>query len=98
MTKLSDKALRPDGARWCEPCGHWHGPLYDCDSYPAELRAAVRVQSDRLIANLQNPAWVAEQRANGVSQTEIEILRWFAGVPGNSLGTGPDSDPAKSPK
>lgn len=80
-----------DGGRWCEACDCWHGPLYVCETYPPDLRAEVQAQSDRYIANLQDPKWVAEQLANGATRAEITILRWFAGVPdGNSAGNVPD--------
>ncbi len=69
-----------DGARWCEPCDHYHGPLYVCEAYPPELRAEVQAASDQHIANLRDPKWVAEQRAAGVSQVVIDFLRIFAGV------------------
>lgn len=69
-----------DGARWCTPCGHYHGPLYVCDAYPPELRAEVRGASDQQVANLRDPKWIAEQRAAGVPQMAIDFMRMFAGV------------------
>lgn len=68
------------GQETCEACGHPHGPLYICPSYPADKKAAIQAKADEFRANLTNPAWVAEQKASGIPQAVIDIYKIFAGV------------------
>ena len=66
--------------RYCEPCGHEHGPLYVCPKYPAELQAEVKAEGERWATKISDPKWAEEQLKAGVPAVGIEIMRMFAGV------------------
>lgn len=68
------------GGRFCEGHGQYHGSLYVCEMYTAEQQAEVRAESDRFRANLKDPAWLQQQRDNGVPDSVLAIYRALAGV------------------
>ena len=66
--------------RYCESCKHDHGPLYVCPSYDADTKAEIAAQSERWIANLQDPAWIKSQLDKGVEPGAIAIFQAMAGL------------------
>ncbi|HKP06813.1 MAG TPA: hypothetical protein VJU58_06130 [Microbacterium sp.] len=67
------------GGRYCAAHGSSHGTLYECPLYTSEVRERVAALNAQFKANLQDPKWIAEQRANGIPQTAIDIFKIFGG-------------------
>ncbi len=78
--KIKTEDLHGSPNRYCKPCGRDHGPLYVCHKWPAEQQAKVRAEGVRWIEKLQDPEWIKEQLASGVSEEAIMINKIFAGV------------------
>lgn len=68
------------GGRWCAGCGRSHGDLYVCPKYPPGVKQRLEAMGARFRDNLRDPAWVAEQRRNGIPEIAIEAMGMFAGV------------------
>ena len=37
--------------RWCGVCDQWHGPLYNCEKYPEELRKKIEKLEEEFRSN-----------------------------------------------
>lgn len=69
-----------DETNYCESCEHGHGPLYICESYPAERKRKLRRDTVEYIRSLNDSGWVQKQIDNGVPPEAIAILRAMAGL------------------
>jgi hypothetical protein len=79
-----EEAVRVNGkqsenGRWCESCQFEHGPHYECPSYPEEIKAEIRAQSEQFRTNLADPAWIQKELENGTPPEVIAIMRAFGG-------------------
>lgn len=58
------------GSRWCEVEQQYHGPLYDCENYPPEIRKEIAIQSENFVKNIP-------KIKDPVTRT---IMEFFSGV------------------
>jgi hypothetical protein len=69
------------GHRWCEVEQQHHGWAYPCPTYSPETLTEIEEGSERLRANLRDPAWRAEQKRNtGIDDFGLAIFDMFMGV------------------
>ena len=54
-------------------------PELGADGKPVEKKAEKADRAKRLRENMRDPKWIAEQRANGVPDEAIDIMRMFMG-------------------
>ena len=66
--------------RWCDACGHHHGPLYPCEHYSTELLLSIEHETLEVQKNLSDPVWCKAQIENGLPPEGIFIFRLFAGL------------------
>ena len=64
-----------DHGRWCNECQIFHGILYECEKFPDEIRAKIRVGNAKFSNNLNDPTWIKRQIDNGVEPEVIAIFR-----------------------
>ena len=67
-------------ARWCNTHKQYHGVLYVCPSYSANLKAELEKQGQDWANKLNDPYWVRQQEKAGIPPEVIAINRFFAGL------------------
>jgi hypothetical protein len=65
--------------RWCDDCNQYHGLIYICPSYSAEVKAKVEASSITLNNNLNDPEWQARQIEKGATPEIINIFKILVG-------------------
>lgn len=85
MTDDTPHGEMPKSGPWCHsrrcvPCGGYHGHLYICEHYSEALRAQLEDKSQQFRDNLTDPKWIAEARAQGMTDEALAIWRMFAGI------------------
>jgi len=58
--------------RWCASCGHDHGILYACPSYPPEVLAEIAEMAEAWRAYIFDDGWC---QATGAPEVVVAALR-----------------------
>jgi hypothetical protein len=68
--------------RWCQVCGHEHGPLYICEHYTAALRMELEEKTRKFQANVRSRAWWKKQATvNDWDEEDLAVAMACYGIP-----------------
>jgi hypothetical protein len=68
------------GCRWCTRHKQFHGPLFQCESYPLKVKLQIRKGTKKLRENYSNPDFIKKELKRGIREEEIVIMQFFAGL------------------